>query len=367
MDQASALFDESRRKALCREIPPRDRTKLVHWQIVEERTKANIIAVLEATHPPKPRTWPQLFRLWAYIAEDVAPFSFLSGHEGVHIIPVRGEDILHTAAEVVRLGERRLLQSEADWQFLAQHLVVMNQHWVRFLAERRRSEEHPTDEEAARVEACYRVLSALGLAETSDVNKVIDRIATKFFAQKELRRSGCVRLAQIAARLGAAVGGAFRFVTRDNYLRSIGDHIVFDGDRSAEPLLEPTWAEAHVLPDDYGVFESCSAEEWRRWIRSGRSGLCTFIPFSGARERVWGRTRLREILRKKGFRGDPYYPYVTQNFIIEDWDFPAQQWGHWEALAKEDPRLWVRVFTAILEQPQEPWTKALSARVLQSE
>src|SRR5207244_2476563 len=31
-EQASALFDESHRKALCREIPPSDRTKLLRWQ-----------------------------------------------------------------------------------------------------------------------------------------------------------------------------------------------------------------------------------------------------------------------------------------------------------------------------------------------
>ena len=52
-----------------------------------------------------------------------------------------GQDVLHSASEVVRLGEKRLLQSEADWEFLADHLLVLNQNWTRFLAEQRRLTE----------------------------------------------------------------------------------------------------------------------------------------------------------------------------------------------------------------------------------
>ena len=84
-------------------------------------------------------------------------------------MPVQGKDVLYSASEVVRLGEKRLLQSEADWEFLADHLLVLNQNWTRFLAEQRRlSEGADAVEDRREVEASYAVLAALALVEASD-------------------------------------------------------------------------------------------------------------------------------------------------------------------------------------------------------
>ena len=47
-------------------------------------------------------------------------------------VPIQGEDVLHAANESIRLGEKNLLQSEDAWVFLAEHLIVLNQSWLRF-------------------------------------------------------------------------------------------------------------------------------------------------------------------------------------------------------------------------------------------
>ena len=44
---------------------------------------------------------------------------------------MQGEDVLHDANESIRLGEKNLLQSEDAWVFLAEHLIVLNQSWLR--------------------------------------------------------------------------------------------------------------------------------------------------------------------------------------------------------------------------------------------
>jgi len=78
----------------------------------------------------------------------------------LRVIPVQGKDVLYAASEVVRLGEKKLLQSEEDWEFLAAYLFVLNQNWPRFLAEQRRATEREVAK--ADVEAAFAVLDAMG-------------------------------------------------------------------------------------------------------------------------------------------------------------------------------------------------------------
>ena len=54
---------------------------------------------------------------------------YYHNHTAVRIVPVQGKKVLYAAKEVVRLGEKKLLQSQDDWQFLAERLLVLNQNW----------------------------------------------------------------------------------------------------------------------------------------------------------------------------------------------------------------------------------------------
>src|SRR5205807_1414857 len=64
-------------------------------------------------------------------------------------------------------------------------------------------------------------------------------------------------------------------------------------------------------------------------------------------------------------RGALYYPYVTSDFVIEDWDFSADYWKYWEALSKSDPGIWSKVAGKILEQRDTYWSRTASARLSQ--
>ena len=76
--------------------------------------------------------------LWAYIAPEITGYRYSLSVKDIRIVPVQGKDVLYAANEVVRLGDKKLLQSDADWEFLASYLIVLNQNWPRFLAEKRR-------------------------------------------------------------------------------------------------------------------------------------------------------------------------------------------------------------------------------------
>src|SRR5206468_3518266 len=98
------------------------------WGIVEEIDKQQLLAILRTKHLPRPQTWRQLLNLWAYIAPEVTGYRLYGSREDARIVPVHGKDILYAATEVVRLGEKKLLQSDDDWEFLAGRMIVLNQN-----------------------------------------------------------------------------------------------------------------------------------------------------------------------------------------------------------------------------------------------
>ncbi len=363
---AAALLDEKGRPPVCQHVGESGRNKLLNWNAVEEIDKNQFFALLKAKHLPRPKKWSQLLILWAYIAPEVTGYLRYM-YEGIRIVPVQGKDVLYSASEVARLGEKRLLQSEDDWQFLSKYLLVLNQNWTRFLTEQRRDlgpEALPRDREA--VEAAYTVLKAIGLEGTSDVGKVIDRVAAQFFAEKNVGLASCVQLAQIAAKLGAEISSAFQYVCRDGYRRPIESGILIDVDGAIEDLLPEAQRGPLLLHSDYlTVPKSCSREEWDRWVRSGFSGLLTFIPFVEMRTREYGRKNIEAVALARGASNVFGYSYVTNQFVVEDWDFDEPYWKHWKALAASDEDLWSRIAEGILAQRDTYWNKAKAARIVQ--
>ena len=143
-EQAAKLLDNEGRPPLCQHVQAVDREKLLQWGVVDEIDQQKLLDILRQKHLPKPNTWHQLLNLWAYVAPEIIGFRHFLSAENLRIVPVQGKDVLYAASEVVRLGEKKLLNSEDDWRFLAKYLTVLNQNWTRFLAEQRRV---PTEEE----------------------------------------------------------------------------------------------------------------------------------------------------------------------------------------------------------------------------
>lgn len=366
-DQAAALLDESSRPALARSVAPADRTKLVRWDMVEEIDKDALLVALGAKHLPRPKLWRQLRALWTYIAPELTTAWTIFTPEKLRIVPVQGKEVLYAASEVVRLGEKKLLQSEDDWEFLADFLVVLNPNWTRYLAEERLEAERDKDLTTLKaVSAAYSVLSRIGLDQTSDASVVVDRVASEFFVQDKIPLNDCIHLAHIAATLGASAGSAFRFVTRDNTIRKAEDGVMFDPTGDLEELLPVEQREEKLLHSDYvAKFVSCTAEDWAKWIASGRSALLGFVPLISRRRRIYGQNAIKEEAKRRGVKSEMVFPYVTGDFIVEDWDFPDDAWRYWQAASSEDDQLWGNVTRAIFGQPDAYWSGATSAKILQ--
>ncbi len=363
-DQAMALLDTKSRPALCQHVSASNRVKLVHWGLVEEFSKEDLLERLRKSHLPKPATWRHLLKLWTYIAPEVTGWQCHDA-DALRIVPVQGKEVLYAASEIVRLGEKKLLQSDSDWEFLASHLIVLNQNWTRFLAEQRR--DKATGEASNdTVEAAFAVLEEIGLDGTSDVNAVIERVASDYFSTGQPKLAECVRLAQISAKLGVTIGDAFRYACADLKLRPIAKGVMFDENGTLEELLPESVRKAQLLHGDYvASFKSCTREEWLRWVASGRSGLQTMAPLVQKRQSLYGRQQLTSEAKERGAQSALYYPYVTNQFVIEDWDFPADYWRYWEGIAKTDQGIWARLVGRIFDQRDTYWSRAVNARLFQ--
>jgi len=62
-----------------------------------------------------------------------------------------------------------------------------------------------------------------------------------------LKLTACIQLAQIAAKLGATTGAAFRFATQDRQLRATDKVVLYDQDGTLEELFPENWRSAHLL------------------------------------------------------------------------------------------------------------------------
>ncbi len=363
-EQAMALLDAKSRPALCQHVSAKNRTKLVHWGLVEEFSKSDLLDRLRSHHLPRPATWRHLLNLWAYIAPEVTGWQCHDA-DALRIVPVQGKEVLYAASEIVRLGEKKLLQSDEDWEFLASHLVVLNQNWTRFLAEQRRDKAEGESHNEP-VEAAFAVLEEIGLDGTSDVNAVIDRVAADYFGAGEAKLAECVQIAQIAAKLGVTVGDAFRYACADLKLRVTDKGVMFDENGTLNELLPDSIRKTQLLHSEYvASFKSCTREDWLRWVSSGRSGLLTMAPLASKRTSLYGRQRAVSEAQARGQRHALYYAYVTESFVLDDWDFPADYWRHWEALSKTDPGIWAKIVGKILEQRDTYWSRSSAMRLSQ--
>jgi hypothetical protein len=363
-EQAAAMLDDERRPALSDFIAAEDGRKLARWGLIDEVNRQSILTTLQTKHLPKPDSWRKLLNLWDYVAPEITAYRHYVTAKEVRIIPVQGKGVLYSAKEVVRLSEKKLLQSEDDWEFLSRHLLVLNRNWLRFVADQRRAAENEENIRDA-VGSAYAVLEKLGLDETSDLDTVIDLVAAEFFSRESVQLGDAVRLTQIAAKLGATVGECFRFITRDMHLRS-PDAVLIDDNGELEYLLPEDLRDAQLLHAKYtSTFSSCSQDEWQRWVAGARARLLAFIPLSKQRHHIYSRKQLEKEARRRGLRSELSFVYVTDQFVVEDWDFDKVYWDYWSTLAVGDEHIWADIVDRVLSQRDAYWMPARAARLLQ--
>ena len=364
--QLSAEFGGQCLSILSRYVREQDRIKFVNWELIKRLDRMTILETLRNNNLPRPRNWQGMFQLWTYVSAEIA--TRWSLYRNIRIVPAQGEQLLYSADEIVRLGERRNF-TEKDSEFLSPYLSVLDQDWIRFLtAQRRALEIGNQDHLRQQINKVDAMLQIFGLSEASDAGRVLKQVSDSFFSRRTTKNlNDCVRLAHIAAKLGAAVPDSFQYVAQDGTIRQGKKAtIIADVDGDLDRFTQDDWYDSNVLHEAYArPSESCTAAEWRQWVQLPASGLDTFIPVNSTRSSITGRGRMGNALRNKGVEEELYFHYKRDNFRIEDWDFAELHWSHWNLLARTDELFWGRLLTRILNQVQSYWSTAKSARALQ--
>ena len=361
-EQATTLFDDQAREPLSQFVTAKNISKLRSWKAVAQIEHGDVLKALQTKPFPKPSAWRQLLDLWSYI--DTLIYEYFCSENELRIVPVQGKDILLAASEVVRLDEEKVVSSDEDWAIFGDSFAILDQNWMRYLTEQQRAADSEKNKELQKkIERNRNVLQAIGLNNSSNTGRIINHIAESFFAVQPVRPDEAVRLAHLAAKLGAAIGDHFKFICQDNELRSINYTVIYDEGGKLDLLLPKGWAERHLLHTEYSKqFRTCSRGEWDAWVGSGRAGLKNFVPLERVHSRHLSETSLKGALRERGYQDAYSFQYSNPRFVINDWDFGAECWEHWEKLEIELPTVWSQIVEFVLAAPSQ-WTKFLSASV----
>lgn len=366
--QISTLLDDDKRPVLCRYVGDQTREAFQSWGVVEAYNQQEVSQALEKSHPPKPDSWAQLMLLWDYLSDRLTwGWRYSNIARRVKVIPVQGESKLYSASEVVRLGEEKLLRSDDDWEFLSEYVRVVNPYWPRFITKQLSLSEKDGDElQQARADNTSKVLSSLGLANSSDVSQVIERVAQAFFDREDIPEEECIRLAQIAAALGASVPDTFQYITCDDRPTQATYPVLADSNHDLDLYVDDEWYETHVLHEIYSKkYKACSEAQWENWIRSGRSKLKLFVPLEMSNKAIDGRDQIRREVKVRGGLSELEFHYKYDRFVIEDWDFKADHWKYWKSVEMEQEDFWGKLLTRIINTPNLQWDKALSSKAYQ--
>jgi hypothetical protein len=362
------LFDSDGRPTLAAEVTQRNREKLFSRDLIQEIDGDDVLVALTQRRPPQPKTWGQLLKLWAFLPSDLGTYRYNDTRDALNIIPVQGSDRLSSSSHVSRIGEKRLLQSEEDWSFVARFIKIVDQKWTRWLAQQRRDATDRKDSVLqSQVETAFGILSTLGLDETSDANELIQQIAFDFFRSSAVSLSDSVRLTHIAAKLSAVVGPEFQYYTLDCKRRLANQDVVANSSGAVDGLIPSSWAEEHLLHPDYERnHNSCTRDEWLKWQESGKSGLRTFVPLKPKYTNIWGRRTITQKVQEHGYASEPSFPFVTQQFRFVDWDFDELHWKKWQELSVEDVTVWGSVLGLVLKSPDDYFSPSKLASASQA-
>lgn len=366
--QLGTIVDVEPTQILNRYISTGNKKKLTDYEQVEIFDTSTLVSHLEEISPPKPKCWKQLFDLWIYLYPEMLDyFSQVRKHLSLKIMPIQGDDFLYSASDVVRFGDKKLLNERSDWKFLYDHVKSLNPNWVRYIGNVRIAAEKTDDiESLKRCGITLQILKATNLENSSDVSLIIDQVAHKLLHKEDTTVENFIYLAQIAAKLNATIKENFLFITRDGNPRSIKENLVYDISGDLNALFDRSWLDIHHINSIYtDSLIYCTKEEWEKWVKSGKSKIHVSIPFNKTSISIYNKNRLESILTERGLTEPPEYQYMRDYFVLDDWDFPDRQWDHWCELETSNQHIWSMIVDNIIMDPLESWKTRQSTNVHQ--
>ena len=328
---------------------------VAHGWIETVSSGSAIQALHMMTTVPKPSSWAKLQLLWEWVEQNIGWEYTGEMRRSIRIVPVEGESLLQPGKEVIRVSSRGQQLSEADWNFISNFALAIDQGWITHLNKLKSKDEdddkHPVLD----------LLEALNLHEPSHVDRIAAQAFRRLMAQGNIQIKNCVRITHIFAGLDATVPEDFYYFTEGGRLQLAKDcAVVFDAYGELDSLVPKPWATQHLLHQDYAQsFTSCSEDQWLEWACSAQSKLHTFVPLTPQPKRITGRLELEKFLTSREGSNPKEYRYKNDRFVIDDFNFPSEILQHWTVQAVANPKLWATVVKGLILDPLAEWEDAL--------
>ena len=341
------VFGDGETQVLYAGVPNDHRLRLRSWGWITPLSEDDLIEQLASGNPiPRPADYEKLLALWNWVQRAAVYGWGGLRRRGLAVVPAEGAKVLSRGSDVVRLPQKREGIGDGPWAFLVELVRVVDRGWLQYLGT-------GSDRDAAS-EPARELRQGLGLDRTSDLNVVVAAACRSLFRRPHVSIGDHVRIAHLMAALDTKSPESFRCITRDGRQRDLRHGIVASLSPFMDALLPSEWAASHVLHDAYfEVTDACTSRQWADWLRTAGSGFHPFVPLSEKYERIWGRERLEHALVRKGAGPPGFYPYVTQDFRLRDYDFDASLVEFWTNASEGDT--WARVLRCALEAPSSYW------------
>ncbi|MEW5877756.1 sacsin N-terminal ATP-binding-like domain-containing protein [Thermoanaerobaculum aquaticum] len=350
----------ARRNVLCGAVSDDQRKRLASWGWLEHWEEDRLVQCLE-NNPRVPRPPDdKLLLLWSVVQKSV-PWSYRGTGRirQLSIAPIQGSDVLAPAESTVRLPSKKETLSDDAWRFLEELVRTVDPDWLRFLGKKK---EQPNEES----EAALELLEDIGLDRPSPTDAVAVQACEALFAQSDVSLTEHVQMAQLLAALDAKAPLQFRAITRDGKSRRLSEGLVVPYLPGSEELYPEDWAAAHLLHEAYwNEFRLCTRRQWEDWVASEKSGFWPFAPLVRQQGRINSRDGLKKELRRRNVDPPGMFPYVTENFVIVDYDFDSHLLEHWEKKAESDDEYWGRIAEAVIRAPSFYWDSRVEAIISQ--
>jgi hypothetical protein len=226
--QLLQVFGDSDDALLCRHISDVNRDLLSDWEWVKPVTATQVIQrLMSGKRPPRPREWEGLLRLWEFVQSHIGWDYGGTKRKALRVVPVKGQSDLFAATEVVRLSSAKSIVAPEDWEFLSNHMLVLDRNWLNRLSELQKKGKQEEGDTPQYIEAARQLLADLGLDTPSQPDALIIQAAASMCAADEVAIADIVRLTHIAAALDAQVPPTFNYVSRSGSLNEASDGMVY--------------------------------------------------------------------------------------------------------------------------------------------
>jgi hypothetical protein len=124
------------------------------------------------------------------------------------LFPSKANPCSNRARTVIRVSSRGQQLSEADWNFISNFALAIDQEWITHL-NKLKSKDDDGDKPPA-----LELLQALNLHEPSQVDRIAAQASRRLLARGKIPVEDCVRIAHIFAALDATVPEDFQYAPR---------------------------------------------------------------------------------------------------------------------------------------------------------